>query len=164
MERAFGAEEGADLADLVAEILSDRTAEPTLSLIATENDRAVGHILYSATRLSGQGPKCSSTILAPLAVVPAAQRQGVGGKLIAHGLQHLSRSGTGLVFVLGPPDYYPRHGFEPAAKYGLKPPYSIPVEHADAWMVQVLQPDALGSMPRTVLCCDALSHPRYWEA
>ena len=64
-------------------------------------------------------------ILAPLAVVPDAQGQGIGGALIEHGLSLLQRSGVGLVFVLGHPGYYPRHGFEPAGRLGFDAPFPI---------------------------------------
>lgn len=55
-------------------------------------------------------------ILAPLAVVPSCQKQGVGGLLIAEGLQLLRERGAKLVFVLGHKEYYPRHGFIPGAE------------------------------------------------
>ena len=49
-----------------------------------------------------------------LAIVPDAQKQGIGGKLIEQGLEFLSKSRVDLVFVLGHPEFYPRYGFKPA--------------------------------------------------
>jgi putative acetyltransferase len=150
-------------ADLVAAILADPSAEPVLSLMALEGDRPVGHILFSAVRLDEQESANPAAILAPMAIVPDAQRQGIGGKLIEAGLEHLSAKGTGLVFVLGHPDYYPRFGFEPAGQYGLLPPYPIAEEHADAWMVRALRPGIIGSVRGKIVCCDVLSQPELWR-
>ena len=55
---------------------------------------------------------------------PSAQRQGIGAHLIAEGASLLAESGVELLFVLGHPEYYPRHGFEPATRLGLKTGYA----------------------------------------
>ena len=150
-------------ADLVAAILADASAEPVLSLIALEDDRPVGHILFSAARLDEPERDTPAAILAPLAIVPDAQRMGIGGMLVESGLEHLSAQGTDLVFVLGHPDYYPRFGFEPAGQYVFLPPYPIADEHADAWMVRGLRPGVIGSVRGKIVCCNALSQPEFWQ-
>ena len=104
-----------------------------------------------------------ASLLAPLSVVPDTQGKGVGGLLISEGLNHLRKSGTDLVFVLGHPDYYPRHGFETAATYGLNAPYPIAEEHTEAWMVQALRPGLLGTCTGTLTCADAIDKPEYWQ-
>ena len=140
---AFGGEEEAEL---VRALLNDKSALPLLSLLAWDGNRAVGHILFTAARLSV--PKESAPInlsvslLAPLAVIPEMQKQGIGAQLIKAGLQRLSQSGVDLVFVLGHPAYYPRHGFRPAGALGLDAPYPILEKNADAWMVQSPRPMA----------------------
>ena len=150
-------------AELVRELLADSTAEPTLSLLAFQGDNAVGHILFTAVRLAETEDSVSAAILAPLAIVPAHQREGIGGLLIEKGLEFLSESGVELVFVLGHPDYYPRHGFEPAGRLGLEAPYPIPEKDAAAWMVQALHPGLLGTVSGKVVCADALSKPEHWR-
>ena len=125
-------------AGLVRDLLEDPTAQPLLSLLARDDGRAVGHVLFTAGRVDGAPRDVSIAILAPLAVVPEAQGKGIGGRLIAHGLGVLAQSGVELVFVLGHPRYYRRHGFEPAAAHGLMPPF--PVSPASAWMVHALNP------------------------
>jgi putative acetyltransferase len=154
---AFGQD---DEAELVREMLDDESAQPLLSLLAFRDQRAVGHILFSAVRLTGAPNRAS--ILAPLAVVPDCQRQGIGARLIETGLQLLTESGVELVFVLGSPDYYPRHGFQPAGRVGFDAPHPVPDEHADAWMVQALRPGVIGTAKGTVICADTLSRPEYW--
>jgi len=157
---AFGRDEEAEL---VRELLFDPSAKPILSLLAFKDDKAVGHILFTTARLEERQDNVSIAILAPLAVVPDAQRQGIGGKLIEKGLQLLSKSGVDLVFVLGHPEYYPRHGFEPAGKLGFEAPYSIPDEQADAWMVKALRPGIIDSVSGKVICADTFNRPEHWQ-
>ena len=57
-------------AGLVNDLLNDPTAEPVLSLLAFDNDRPVGHILFTRVRLLGADESPSMSILAPLAVLP----------------------------------------------------------------------------------------------
>lgn len=158
---AFGHDQ--DVAELVSALLSDPSARPLLSLLAREDGCPVGHVLFTAARLEGTPRAVSIAILAPLAVVPDAQRRGIGGELIRRGLQLLSDSGAELVFVLGHPEYYPRHGFEPAGRLGFAAPFPIPDEQADAWMVQALRPDVIGPVRGTVLCADAMNKPEHWR-
>jgi putative acetyltransferase len=149
--------------NLVRDLLHDPSARPSLSLLALINDRAVGHILFTTARLSSTQDAVSIVILAPLAIVPDAQKKGIGGKLIEQGLELLSISGVDLVFVLGHPDYYPRYGFKPAGHLGFEAPYPIPDEHADAWMVQALRSDVIGTVNGKVICADALNNPEHWR-
>lgn len=157
---AFGEDEEAEL---VRNLLDDPSAQPILSLLAFQGDRAVGHILFTTARLTNSPNPASIAILAPLAIVPDAQKQGIGGQLIERGLQLLSRSGVDLVFVLGYPEYYGRHGFTPAGCLGFEASYPIPDRHANAWMVQALRPGVIGSVSGKVLCPDALNKPEYWQ-
>jgi putative acetyltransferase len=150
-------------AELVRDLLDDPSARPVLSLLAFKQDRAVGHILFTAARLAGATDPVPLALLAPLAVVPDAQKQGIGGQLIEHGLKLLSGAGTGLVFVLGHAAYYPRFGFRPAGPCGFEAPYPIPDEHAEAWMVQALVPGLLGRLRGRVVCADALQRPEHWR-
>jgi putative acetyltransferase len=150
-------------AELVRELLEDPNAIPILSLLAFKNDRAVGHILFTAARLTKNQNTVSMVILAPLAIVPEAQKQGIGGKLIERGLELLSIVGVDLVFVLGHPEYYPRYGFKPAGVLGFEAPYPIPDKHAEAWMLQALRPNVIGSVSGKIICADALNKPEHWR-
>lgn len=156
---AFGSDEEVNL---VKALMADASAKPVLSLLAFNDNRAVGHILFTKAHLV---PSATLTIsiLAPLAVVPGYQKQGVGGQLIEKGVQLLSRRGTDLIFVLGHPQYYPRHGFQPAGKLGLDAPFPIPDKNADAWMVKPLRPGILGTVTGKILCADQMNRPEYWR-
>jgi putative acetyltransferase len=157
---AFGRE---DEAHLTRELLEDPSARPVISLLGYESARAVGHVLFTRARLDGPREPPAIMILAPLAVIPDAQRTGIGGLLTREGLRLAEQAGAGLVFVLGHPSYYPRHGFEPAGRLGLRAPYPIPDEDADAWMVQPLRPGLLGSVRGSVVCADAMNRPEHWR-
>ena len=158
--RAFGEEEEATL---VSNLMHDATAEPSLTLIASIDGQDVGHILFTAVTLNGPNQDAvTASILAPLAVVPENHGQGVGGALIQEGLKRLKASGVDLVFVLGHPEYYPRHGFQTAGVLGLTAPYPIEDKNAAAWMVQALKPDILGSVSGVVQCAKALHRAEYW--
>ena len=150
-------------AHLVRDLLGDPTAKPLISLLAFEGKAAVGHILFTKVTLQPEAP-LSLSILAPLAVIPDAQNKGIGGKLIEHGLGMLSESSVDLVFVLGHPGYYPRHGFIPGAgALGFDAPYPIPEKHWNAWMVQELRPDVIGSYRGKVICAETLDKPEHWR-
>jgi putative acetyltransferase len=162
-KQAFGNDKGSEIVDLVNGLLNDPSARPLLSLLAVNNEQPVGHILFTKARINDFIDSVSAVILAPLAVIPEAQSYGVGGWLIEEGLRHLSERGVELVFVLGHPDYYPRHGFKPAGALGFEAPYPIPEEHANAWMVQELHPGVIDIVEGKVICADVLNQPEHWR-
>jgi predicted N-acetyltransferase YhbS len=161
--QAFGEEKGAEIGKLVDDLLNDKTAMPILSLVAIENERIVGHILYTKAIITQTELPISAQILAPLAIIPTEQKKGIGEKLINEGLKQLKELGTELVFVLGYPSYYPRCGFFPAGEKGFEAPYPIPEEHAAAWMVQALNGNVLETQNGKVQCSDILNEPQHWR-
>ena len=112
-------------AELTRDMLADPSAKPLLSLLAFEEDKAVGHILFTRGVLLGK-PEVKVSILAPLAVLPSYQKQGIGGQLIKQGVERLTKQGVDLVFVVGHPQYYPKYGFTPAYKLGFWPSHPLP--------------------------------------
>ncbi|MCP5270048.1 MAG: N-acetyltransferase [Burkholderiaceae bacterium] len=170
---AFGPDEGPEIAALLHGLLGHPIVAgghpQALSLAAADlAGRVCGHVLFTPVQLApAPTPAVPAAILAPLAVDPALQRQGLGRRLAREGLAQLRDSGTALVFVLGDPRYYTRLGFAPAARWGLQPQHAIPAAHADAWMVQALQPGVLerlaaGGTTRRVVCTGMLGEARYW--
>lgn len=158
----FGPEEGPVIADLVGALLDDPTAAPRLSLLAEHAGQPLGHILFTRATLAPDPGGIEARLLCPLAVRPDAQGTGVGGRLIRDGLARLRQAGAGLVFVLGHPGYYPRHGFRPCR--AVAAPYPIPARHADAWMALELTPGALESAAGSTLgCAAAIDRAEYWS-
>ncbi|MFH1851668.1 MAG: N-acetyltransferase [Candidatus Neomarinimicrobiota bacterium] len=163
VENAFGPLHGPEVAGLTKDLLNDPSALPLLSLVAATADKISGHILFTRAGLDSNAASPATVILGPLAVSPEAQNRGVGGRLIRTGLRQLSKSGVELVFVLGHPEYYPRHGFRPAGVLGFAAPFPIPDQDAAAWMVQELRPGLIGSVNGRVLCAEALNQPQHWR-
>ena len=159
---AFGPQEGPEIRQLVNELLIDETARPLLSLVAVHEGKLLGHVIFTRAEVSGGAEPVSAQILAPLAVLPGAQSQGVGSRLVREGLHRLRETGVGLVFVLGYPAYYTRFGFAPAGILGLEATYPIPEEHADAWMVLELDSGVIKKAGGRVRCAEALDKPGYW--
>ncbi len=109
------------------------------SFVAVDQDIVVGHIVFTPVTLDGS--RVTGMGLAPMAVLPSYQNQGIGFLLVRQGLQHLQQSGCPFVIVLGHPEYYPRFGFEPASHYKLKSQWDgVPDE---AFMVVVFDRDVL---------------------
>lgn len=160
---AFGFAEGPEIVVLIADLAADSSAKPVLSLVATLDDRVVGHVLFSRARVETEVRELSAAILAPLAVHPEFQSQGIGGRLVAEGLRLLAEAGVDLVFVLGHPAYYPRFGFVEAGVRGFEAPYPIAAKNAGAWMVLALHPGILGAVQGRVRCANAMDEPRYWR-
>lgn len=160
-KEAFGYEKEAIL---VSQLLEDDSAEPIVSLLAFKNNEAVGHILFTKATIDGKKSSPLIYLLAPLAIKPEHQKQGIGGMLINEGFKKLKRIGAEMVFVLGHESYYPKYGFkQDAGSMGLTAPYLIPEEHAGAWMVYPLNSEAVDKIKGKVVCADALNKPEHWR-
>jgi putative acetyltransferase len=90
-----------------------------LSLVALDGEAVVGHILFSPAKIEGLGRTVEGMGLAPLAVLPERQGQGIGSLLVWRGIEMLRKQGWPFLIVLGHPEYYPRFGFEPASLHGI---------------------------------------------
>jgi putative acetyltransferase len=108
-----------------------------LSLVAALDDRVVGHVAFSPVAIDGVAGALG---LAPVAVAPVYQRCAIGSRLVEEGLARLRERGVGAVVVLGHPGYYPRFGFVPASRFGLR--YGEPVSD-EAFMAAELRAGAL---------------------
>ncbi len=112
-----------------------------VSLVAEEQGKIVGHILFTPARIETASKPVHGMTLAPLAVAPEYQRKGIGSALIEAGIETLRTSEIPFIVVLGHPDYYPKFGFEKASKYGIRCEYDqVPDE---AFMIIVFQPKAM---------------------
>jgi putative acetyltransferase len=113
-ERAFGTPEEACIVDAIRSNCDD-----IISLVAEADGAVVGHILFSPADIRGASCAMHGFGLAPMAVMPERQNQGIGSLLVRAGLERLRAQGCPFVIVLGHPDYYPRFGFTPASAAGI---------------------------------------------
>lgn len=121
--------------DLVAALRNSKAFIPELSLVAISDGNIVGHILFTKVTV---GEK-SVLALAPLSVLPAYQRQGIGSALMAEGHRIAKKLGYEYSIVLGHPQYYPKAGYRPASLFGIKAPFEVP---DDSFMALKLNPTA----------------------
>jgi len=135
-EKAFEQPAEANVVDKLRQ-----TCPGYLSLVAEDSKNIVGHILFTQTVIEDTGRTIQGMGLAPMAVMPDRQKQGIGSSLVERGLEILRKQGYPFVIVLGHPEYYPRFGFERASKYGLLSQWEgVPDE---AFMVIVMDQTAL---------------------
>ncbi len=121
---------------IIEELREARLA--VIELVAVEADEIVGHILFSALKVTFGEELMPTLALAPMAVLPGRQRRGIGSELIHHGLALARQREWWAVIVLGHPAYYPRFGFSAALAKPLAAPYS-----GEAFMALELVPGAL---------------------
>ena len=114
--------------------------ENLLSLVAVLDDCVVGHILFSPVTLESGGKTIEGIGLAPMAVLPEYQRQGIGSQLVRAGIEKLKEAGCPFIIVLGHAEYYPRFGFEPASRHGIRSEWSVPDE---VFMILALDESAM---------------------
>lgn len=141
-ERAFNGPAEADLVDRLRE-----HSKVTLSMVAVHEAQIVGHILFSPVVIESTSQSIPAVGLAPMAVLPELQNQGIGSLLVKAGLDECRRSGHQIAVVLGHPNYYPRFGFAPASRYGIRSEYDVPDE---VFMAIELQEGALAACAGTV--------------
>jgi putative acetyltransferase len=135
-EQAFEQPGEANIVDTLRQ-----TCPEYLSLVAEDGTIIVGHILFTPVVIEDSGRKVQGMGLAPMAVSPDRQRQGIGSLLVRGGLRILRDQGCPFVIVLGHPGYYPRFGFEPASRNNVQSQLDgVPDE---AFMIVVFDRDAL---------------------
>ena len=122
--QAFGRRDEADLVDA----LRDNGDLVASSVILTE-----GQIIGHAALSSGSIGTIRLLVLAPVAVLPEHQGQGLGQAVVDHVLKTADGS---PVSVLGDPGFYGRFGFVPAEPFGVTPPFPV-----DPGAFQLLRPE-----------------------
>ena len=135
VRHAFGQ---ADEADLVEQLRAD--GDVLVELVEARDIALQGHILYSPLAIERGGETLACAALAPVSVLPAFQRRGLGKALIEAGNARCREMGLSAIIVLGHPDYYPQLGFSANLTESLNAPFSGP-----AFMALELVPGCLSA-------------------
>ena len=111
--------------DLVVALRNSDSFIPELSLVAVKEDKIVGYILFTKIKIGNH----EEIALAPLAVLPEYQKQGIGSMLIEQGHKIAKQLGYHYSIVLGSENYYPKFGYIPATQYGIQAPFDVANEN-----------------------------------
>jgi putative acetyltransferase len=113
--RAFGRDAEPKIVDAL------RSSCPEgISLVAERDGRIVGHILFTPAWIEGEKGKTDGMGLGPMAVLPEHQGKGIGSALVRAGLEELRKQKALFVVVVGHSWFYPKFGFEQAARYSVR--------------------------------------------
>jgi len=134
MEMASGDEQ-----DLVNRLRKSTAFIPELSLVAECDGQVIGHIMFTKMKIGDY----NALTLAPVAVLPEYQKQGIGAKLIVEGHRIARELGHSVIILVGHADYYPRFGYTPARKSNIQAPFEVP---DDAFMVLELREGGLNGI------------------
>ena len=130
-----------------------RMVDPLVSLVAEERGKIIGHILFTPVSLDSR-PELLIMGLAPMAVLPGHQRAGIGSALVRAGLDQCRLLPAAAVVVLGHPEFYPRFGFLPSTRFGIRSEYDVPEE---VFMALELEPGCLDGPPGVIQYHDAFN-------
>lgn len=123
-------------ADLVNRLRKSKAFIPELSLVAEEQGRVIGHILFTKMKIGTH----DSLALAPVSVLPEFHGRGIGSALIQEGHRIARELGYSSAIVVGHAYYYPRFGYRWASHFGITAPFEVP---QDSFMAIELVPDGL---------------------
>ncbi len=116
-----------------------------VSLVAEQDGAVVGHLMLSWLPTRVEGHLLRVVALAPVAVLPERQRQGIGSRLVEASIEAARALNVEAIIVLGHPRFYPRFGFSAAAAQGLSAPFS-----GEAFMALELVPGTLAGKAGSV--------------
>jgi len=157
--RAFPEGEKQVVSMLAVKLLSEKTSQKTISMVAEDDGAVVGHIAFSPVTVNNN-KRWKGYILAPLGVKPEYQKRRVGSKLIESGMELLSKMGINVLFVYGDPNYYGRFGFDADTASGYSPPYKL--QYPFGWQAITLNEGVSTESTGILSCADPLNDPELW--
>lgn len=152
-----GLEEGTTISELVSELILSTDPSALRGFVAVSEDTVVGGIFFSALGLPSAQ---RAFLLSPVAIATHVQQQGLGQRLIRHGLEALRADDVELVFTYGDPAFYGKVGFAPVSEQTVPPPQ--PLSQPEGWLGQSLRGDGIAPMTGPSQCVKAFDYPRYW--
>lgn len=152
-----GAEEGSLIGDLALRLMENTAGEDLFVISAWDDDALVASIIFS--RLAYDDGR-AVFVLGPVAVTTDRQGEGIGQRIITHGLDILRDRGVDVVLTYGDPDYYRHVGFSPVSEADIPAPF--PLQQPEGWQGQSLTGAALTSLRGPARCVGAFDDPAFW--
>jgi predicted N-acetyltransferase YhbS len=125
---------------LVQRLRNSENFIPELAIVAENDDQVVGFILLTKIKIINPEKTANSLALAPVAVYPDFQNQGIGSELIKYAHKKAFALGFESIFLLGHANFYPRFGYKPTYTFNIQLPFNAPDENC---MAVELKPAAL---------------------
>ena len=156
---AFSTKEGKKLVHLIDDFIQEKNKNEIISLTAVINNEIVGFVSFSPIFFN-ENINISGYILAPVAVLPRFQNQGVGTELINTGMKLLKKDNLDFLFVYGHPKYYSKFGFNKKDSKLFIPPYKL--GYPNGWLGINLTQIKIPKTEIKFSCIDALSSEELW--
>lgn len=153
-----GADEGALIGELARRLMAETPVQDLRVFAAWTRGELVGAILFS--RLIYEGDNHTVFVLGPVAVATDRQHQGIGQRLISHGIEKLRQEGAELAVTYGDPSFYERVGFTAITEDDVPAPYSL--QHPEGWLGQSLNNAPLTPLKGPSRCVQAFNDPAFW--
>lgn len=142
--------------ELVANLRKNPSYQDYFEVVVLKNNAIVGHGLLSEVYVCKEGKKLSTGLcLAPLAVLPKEQNQGIGAKILTELEIRAKNERYPFINILGHPGYYAKFNYELASHYGIYPPFSVP---DDSYFIKELKENSLANIQGTIQYLDAFNH------
>ena len=156
---AFAEAEARVVSQVAVSLLAEESSPPILTLVAEVDGAVVGFVSYSPL-ISADTGGVVAAVLAPLAVHPEHQKQGIARQLIEQGCDEVSHRGVDVLLVYGDPAFYGRFGFTHEHATPYVPPY--PLTMPEGWQALVLPGGTAATTPVCVECARTLCDASLW--
>jgi putative acetyltransferase len=153
-----GADEGELIGNLARALMATTEDDHLYVFTAEEDGTLLGCIIFS--RLSYDRDDRVVFLLAPVAVATDRQGQGIGQKLLTHGLNVLREAGVDIALTYGDPNYYARVGFRPITEAVASAPFKL--QYPQGWLAQSLTGSDVTPLQGAATCVAALDDPAFW--
>ncbi|ONI37663.1 GNAT family N-acetyltransferase [Candidatus Epulonipiscium fishelsonii] len=131
---------------------------PELTFIIEENEKILGSIFYSKSKIVTKDKEEIKTItFGPVSIYPSKHRQGYGRKLITHSIEVAKTMGHRAIITLGYDYHYKPYGFVDGKDVGI----CLPNGSYTGVLVLPLYSGALDGITGCVEFTEALETPRH---
>lgn len=153
-----GVDEGKVIGDFVRDLMETTPSKDLFVWSVCEDNMLLGCIFLS--RLTFAQDDRTVFILSPVAVKTNHQKNGIGQKLIAHGVEDLRQKGVDFVVTYGDPNYYSKTGFNQITEEFAQAPLKLSLP--EGWLGQSLSNQDERPLIGPSRCVPALNKAELW--